>query len=168
MRFTPELMIRIFGQMDSDDENIRLVAFNKAREMLKDQNVTFSMIGQYTINKLREERDAETRVGRTPDPAFRPSSAETPYLHPRVASRFALSHEGKRIVRRTFPPKGTVGRLRVVWDKMADYDPGTRILGLSLESDDVLYEVFEIERSNHEDLAMIRSSSMHGTPFHIL
>lgn len=168
MRFTPELMIRIFGQMDSDDENIRAVAFRKAREMLKDHDVTFSMIARYTIDRLREEEAAEKRPRRTPDPAFPAATRETPYIHPRVAWRFALTHKGKRVVRGTFPPKGTVGRLRVISDRMCEFEPKTRILELSLEAEDALYEVFEIERSNAADLAMIRSSSMHGTPFHIL
>lgn len=168
MRFTPELMIRIFGQMDSDDENVRAIAFRKAREMLKDQDVTFAMIGRYTIDKLREEEDAEKRSRRIPDPAFPAATRETPYIHPRVAWRFALTYKGKRIVRGTFPPKGTVGRLRVISDEMCEFEPKARILKLSLEAEDALYETFEVTRSNLDDLAMIRSSSMHGTPFHIL
>jgi hypothetical protein len=176
MRFTPELLIRVMAQMDSDDQNVRIVAMEKARTMLAGGHVTFAMLGQYSMDRLREEKDAgdlhgQIESGRTirtrSTGSFTRSTPDKPYVHPRVAGRFARSHKGKPVIRGTIPPKGSYGRLRVLSDVEDDAGFGYRKLRLSLDANEAIYEPFVVIDKNEEVLSTIRNASISGSPFEI-
>ena len=180
MRFTPTLLVRVMAQMDSDDENTRIVAMGKAREMLSAGRVTFAMLCEYAMNKLQEEEDAENGRSRSPTQSgvrnatartaekFSRSTQERPYLHKRVAGRFARTHEGRPVVRGSMPPRGSYGRLRVLSDVEDDASFGYRKLKLSLETHEALYEAFEYVSNDRHVLGGIRDCSISGAPFECL
>ena len=176
MRFTPELLVRVMAQMDSDDQNVRIVAMEKARTMLAGGHVTFAMLGQYSMDRLREEAATEARPdnvesGRTirtrSTRSFTRSAPDKPYIHARVAGRFARTHKGKPVIRGSIPPKGSYGRLRVLSDVEDDAGFGYRKLRLSLEANEAVYEPFVVIDKNDEVLSTIRNASISGSPFEI-
>lgn len=156
MRDDAKLLPQIFGQMDCDNENIRLNALNKAREILTASKTTFAEIYAKSLDGANEPKESARE---------RPRSdlvANGPYLHDRVAGRFARTHEGKRVVR-SEPPNGISGRIRVLSD-VADDIPGFRKLKLSFETDQAIYEPFVLCRSDRNFLKAIQEHSRSGVP----
>jgi hypothetical protein len=156
MRDDAKLLPQIFGQMDCDNENIRLNAMNKAREILTASKTTFEEI----YAKSLAARDEPTEPARTRSTSDLPATG--PYLHDRVAKRFARTHEGKKVVR-SEPPNGISGRIRVLSD-VADDIPGFRKLKLSFETDQAIYEPFVLRRSDKDFLKAIQEHSRSGVP----
>lgn len=92
---------------------------------------------------------------------------ESSVIHPRVAGRFARRHDGKPILRRTLPPTGIPGRLRLLRDvcpRTRGPFPDLRRMTMSFETNDALYEPFSIPVDNRHQIEGIRRASLTGAP----
>lgn len=131
------LLERVLGQCDSDNQNVRITAFEKAREILaKDGLRLIDLLAQ----PPREEAVPAPAPPPPPQPQRRTPVPTGPYLHERVTRRFAKWHDGKRIIRNNLPPPGTVGRLRILGDENTI---GIRTLTLSFETGSEIYEPYQ-------------------------
>lgn len=172
MRHSPELIARVIGQMDCDDENVRLVAFGKARDMLKAAGITFADLA--AAHAERNQRPAANdRTGETPSaPARRkPTLDGIPevgaYLHEPRVGRWTRRVDGKRVIRGEEPPHDISGRLRVLKDvaTFPNVPKSTfRTMTLSFETADALYEPFVMERCDPVWLKHVRNRSETGSP----
>jgi hypothetical protein len=169
MRDQAKMLERIMGQLDNADENTAMIAFRKAREIMSANGLTFHGIYELSIKAALSEDPAERGAAaakpgggdQVPEP-----TAQNPYLHQRVAGRFARTHEGKRVIRGTQPPTGTRGRLRVIRDVEAypGMGSGLRKVTMSLETEHEIYEPFDSVRSDKEWMRTIRECSITGAP----
>lgn len=115
MRHSPELIARVIGQMDSDDENVRLVAFGKAHAMLKAAGLKFADLhaahvtaaSRPTANDTKPA--ANTTTTEQPRPR-KPTTADIPepgaYLHDPQVGFWKRSVRGKRVIANQAPPNG--------------------------------------------------------------
>lgn len=156
MRHSPELLDRVIRQMDNTDPTTARAAFDKARAMLAETGGTFASL-------LLPPVDAAAPRGR-PSPVRRAVPEPTgPYVHDRQAGRFARFHMGKRVVRHTVPPTGSLGRLRVLSDRPAyPHTDTVRRMVMSFETEHELYEPYTQIRSDAEWLATVSECSRKG------
>ncbi len=88
-------------------------------------------------------------------------------IHPRTAGRFARRYEGKPVLRRTLPPTGVQGRLRLLRDECPPTRgpfPDLRRMTMSFETQEALYEPFSIPVHDPEQIDGIRRASLTGLP----
>lgn len=86
-------------------------------------------------------------------------------IHPRLVGRFARRYLGKPVLRRTLPPTGVPGRLRLLRDERPPTRgpfPDLRRMTISFETDDALYEAFSIPACDPEQIEGIRRASLTG------
>jgi len=93
MRYSPRVMRSIFGQMDSDNANIRSIAFEKARDTLAAEGVTFTKLLEAHERCVALDqaaiREAEIRAAKATASASEPPPPPPPRSSPREASHAA-------------------------------------------------------------------------------
>lgn len=173
MRHSPELIARVIGQMDSDDENVRLVAFGKAHAMLKAAGLKFADLHAAHVTAASRPAANDTKpaanTATTEQPRPRkPTTADIPepgaYLHDPQVGFWKRSVRGKRVIANQAPPNGVLGRIRVLKDEPLHkhIDSDWRRMTLSFETPDAIYEPFVMERSDAAWLKLIRHKSATG------
>jgi hypothetical protein len=169
MRHSPELIARVIGQMDSDDENVRLIAFGKAHAMLKAAGLKFADLHASHVtaaSKPTTNDDGPTKPRQAAPTRTRPEEVRVgAYLHEPRVRWWTRQVDGKRVIRNQGPPNHVYGRIRILKDEPTfSVTSEWRTLTLSFETGDALYEPFVMERSDPEWLALIRRKSEDGTP----
>lgn len=165
MRDTQALLAQIMGYMDSGDEKTRTVAFEKARTMLADSDTSFAAM--YEASLRMKAIDAASGASTQNDRANGPvTSTAGSYIHPRTVGRFARTHGSKPVFRKVQPPYGVPGRVKILSDvkEFPDMLIDIRLLTLSFETADQLYEPFTRSVNDPEWLATVRNASAEGTP----
>jgi hypothetical protein len=164
MRDPQTLLAQIMGYMDSGDERTRTVAFEKARTMLAEANTSFAAM--YEASLRMKAIDAASGATDRDGPSSPVPSSGRSYIHPRTVGRFARTHNGKTVIRKVQPPFGVPGRVRILSDvkEFEDLLIDMRLLTLSFETADHLYEPFTRSITDPEWLATVRNASADGSP----
>lgn len=163
MRDTQALLAQIMGYMDSGDERTRTVAFEKARTMLAESDTSFAAMYEASL-RMKAIDAASGATGSKPSAPIHNSGRS--YIHPRTVGRFARTHNGKTVIRKVQPPFGVPGRVRILSDvkEFEDLLIDMRLLTLSFETADHLYEPFTRSITDPEWLATVRNASADGSP----
>jgi hypothetical protein len=165
MRDTRTLLAQIMGYMDSGDERTRTVAFEKARTMLAESDTSFAAMYEASLRmKAIDAASGAAPSGGTSSAPIRSSGGS--YIHPRTVGRFARTYNGKTVIRKVQPPFGIPGRVRILSDvkEFEDILMDMRLLTLSFETADHLFEPFTRSVTDPEWLATVRNASADGSP----
>ncbi len=163
MRHSPELILRVLGTMDSADDATKQVAFEKARLMLSQNDLTFA--GLYETYLA-----AAQAVQKNPRPA--PSSDMEPitenYIKKPFTNVFSRAFQGVKVFRNTPPPTHVLGELRITSEKTYKYCSGIITLTFSFKTASGIYEGFKQEYheiKNRKTLNSLRKVSAKGIRF---
>lgn len=164
MRDPQALLAQIMGYMDSGDERTRTVAFEKARTMLAESNTSFTAMYEASLRMKAIDAASGTTPGGAPSAPTRNNGRS--YIHPRTVGRFARTHNGKAVIRKMQPPFGVPGRVKILSDvkEFEDLLMDMRLLTLSFETADHLFEPFTRSVLDPEWLAVVRNASADGSP----
>lgn len=168
MRNENELIRKTLAQLESSNENTRLVAFEKARAMLQSRGITFAELfdSQAELERLKAANAAaDARADELIRKHARKSNVVTEisekYIHDNEIPFWKRRHKGKPVRRKEFPPSGVVGKLKILSDEPAfKYtESDLRTLILSFETDDYIYHGYETKTSSVEYLNVLRDAS---------
>lgn len=171
MRSDNSLILAALGQIDSDNENVQLVALKKARAMLAEKNLTFAQLfeAKLDLDDLRGAIERMTGPSKTErsEPKVNVEVFTENYLHENKIPFWKSSWKGKRVCRGQQPPPHVKGVLKILSDK-APYpsSPQFRCLTLSFETEDAVYHRYEMKTDSVEALNKIRKFSATGSSFH--
>lgn len=127
MRHSPKVMRSIFGQMDSDNANIRSIAFEKARTTLANEGVTFTHLLE------AHERCAaiDGAAARTATATTRPPPMDAARPHPAPPPPPPNPPPGSRPARPSHERVGEPAGDGPDFSGRVDGDPHTRANGLA-------------------------------------
>lgn len=174
MRNQDELIRKTLGQLDSSNENTRLVAFEKARAMLQSRGITFAELfdSQAELESLKAKNAAtDARVDEIlkeySQKTKSPPVVEGKYIHKNEIPFWKRRHKGKPVYRKKIPPTGITGELKILSDEPTyKYtDNEFRTLILSFETADAIYHQYEMKSGQLSLLNKLRNVSASGTPF---
>ena len=174
MRNSDDLIRAALGQIDSDNENVRLVALEKARSMLSSRGITFAELFEArdqleVLRKEIAERDERVRIVREKAVERKEAAvsvASGKYIHKDPIPFWRRRHNGKPIKRGEDPPVGVTGVLKILSDEPAygNFSNVRKIL-LSFETADAIYHRYSATTSDVEWLNHMRRLSARGSRF---
>lgn len=168
MRNQDELIRKTLGQLDSSNENTRLVAFEKARAMLQSRGITFAELfdSQAELERLKAANAAaNARADELIRKHARKPSVVTEisdkYIHDNEIPFWKRRHKGKPVRRKEYPPTGVVGTLKILSDEptFKHTESDCRTLIMSFETEDYIYHDYETKSSSSEYLNCMRDVS---------
>ena len=174
MRNENELIRKTIAQLDNSNENIRLVAFEKARAMLQSRGITFAELfdSQAELESLKAKNAdtdvwADEIVRKYSQKAKMAPVVEGKYIHKNEIPFWKRRHKGKLVCHKRFPPDGIMGELKILSDEpVYKYSsPEFRRLVLSFETADKIYHRYETKSDNLRHLNKLRNISAAGTSF---
>lgn len=174
MRNSDALIRTTLAQLDSDNENIRLVAFSKAQKMLSSRGITFAelfdSLGELEALKAQNadmDARADERIRKHTSKPKVVVKVSNKYIHDNEIPFWKRRHNGKPVRRKEFPPSGVISKLKILSDEptFKYTESNLRTLILSFETDDYIYHGYETKSSSLEYLNCLRDVSAKQRPF---